>query len=125
MEFSHTTYKQVFESADQVYLSAKQVNVAALQVAAVKLDETMPAFSEQNLPQVAAYGNKPDNKGKNKGGKKNKGQKGQKEDKPRGPRHSSNPPDSCCDRHYRHGAGAWYCVSPLTCPWASKVSAKP
>ena len=20
-------------------------------------------------------------------------------------------------RHYRHGADAWYCVAPLTCPW--------
>ena len=131
MEFNHNTYKQVFESADQVYLSARQVSVAALQVAAVNLDETQPAFLDQNQPQVAAFNKKPQNQsggqGKNKGGKKNnKGQKGQGqgEAKPRGPRHSSNPPDACCDRHYRHGAGAWYCLAPSTCPWKDKTTSK-
>ena len=131
MEFNHNTYKQVFESADQVYLSSKQVSVAALQVAAVtakaaSLDETQSAFLDHNQPQVAAFGKNQNGQGKNKKNKKNKNQNGSQETKPtRGPRHSSNPPDSCCDRHYRHGAGAWYCLAPSTCPWKDKTAARP
>ena len=131
-EFTAQTYKEVFETADKVYLSGKQVSIAAMGVSRVSLDETLPAFSNQNQPQaeVAAFKSNPGNKnnknnssGSNKGGKNNKG-KGQKNKPPR-KRHASSPPESCCDRHYTHGADAWYCLSPLTCPWVNKCSPRP
>ena len=50
MTFDHSTFKAVFEAADQVFLSSKQVSVAAV----AALDETLPAFTNQNQPQVAA-----------------------------------------------------------------------
>ena len=130
MEFTPQTYKRVFEAADQCFLSAQQINVSALSAASggatANLDETQSAFLAQNQPQeVAAISkNQGQGKNKNKGQKnKNKGQnKGQ--NKPRGPRHSSSPPESCCNRHYVHGPDAWYCLQPLTCPWVSKVKPK-
>ena len=133
MEFSHTTFKEVFEAADRVFLSSKQVSVAAMQVAAVSLDETQAAFNPENQPQVAAIAakqgkNQQSNRGRNKPNRNRGGRNGQSQansqsqTKPRGPRHSSSPPEACCDRHYRHGAEAWYCVAPLTCPWVNKCA---
>ena len=121
MEFSHATYKQVFEAADQVYLSAKQISVAAMSVAPA-LNETVSAFLPQNqpVPEVAAVGGGGKKQSKNKKNKKGEGQ-----NRPRGPKHSSVPDsldDKMCDRHHSHGAGAWYCLKPLTCPWKDKVS---
>ena len=129
-EFNHQTYKQVFEAADKVYLSGRQVTVAAV-ARPVHLDETLPAFSDQNQPQVSAIG-KNKNSGSGGGGsggggkKNNKNNKGGgKKNKDRGPKSDQNPPDSTCDRHYRHGDRAWYCVAPQTCPWKDRVSSKP
>ena len=129
MEFTKATYKAVFEAADKVYMSSKQVSVSAVQVAAVSadLDETQAAFEPQNQPQVAAIGRG----GKNQrggqrgngrgGGGRGRGNRGGGGSKPRGPRHSSNPPESCCDRHYVHGDQAFFCLKPLSCPWVNKV----
>ena len=132
MKFSKHTYKEVFEAADKVFLSAKQVSVAAV---ATPLDETLPAFDPQNQPQVAAVrtggtsSKKPNNANQN-----NKGQNQQNQNKGsgrnnrqgrRGPKSDQNPPDSVCDRHYVHGDRAFFCTAPLTCPWASKVMARP
>ena len=124
MDFNHTTYKEVFEAADKVFLSAKQVSVAALAVAKVDLNETQPAFNSQNQPsaEVAAF-TKGQNSGKNK---KNKGQ-GNKNQNSRGKKHTSVPDhlaEKMCDRHYRHGAGAWYCANPSACPWKNKTTEK-
>ena len=155
--FNKDTYKSVFEDADKVFLSNKSVNVAAMaasNAAAEDLDSTLPAFSAQNQPQVAALGRGRGggaNRGGrgfrggrgNRGGQRGGGQGGggqgngqqqqnsggggnrsQGQGRDRGPRHSSNPPESVCDRHYRHGPEAWWCVQPLTCPWKDKVTAK-
>ena len=121
MEFSAETYKDIFQSADRVYLSAKSVSVAVVtkQVAATSLDETVSAFEPHNQMEVAAVAAAKPKKKKNK----NKGQGGQGQ-KPARKRHESNPPEACCDRHYTHGAGAWYCLQPSTCPWASRVTPK-
>ena len=135
-EFNHETYKEVFESADQVYLSGRQVQVAAV---AQPLDETLPAFTAQNQPsQVAAFGKQPKKNGggggggnsngggfgSGGGGKKNKGKGKGQGGQGRGPKSSQNPPDSTCDRHYRHGDLAWYCVAPQSCPWKDKITPK-
>ena len=123
MEFDHSTYKSVFEAADKVFLSAKQVSVAALRVASqpqqAQLDETVSAFNPENQPQVAAIG----------GGKKNKPPRKNKKNQSggggsdRGQKHSSvpdNKADQMCDRHYRHGGDAWYCLAPSSCPWKDR-----
>ena len=135
MEFTHATYREVFEAADQVFLSSRQVSVAAVAVNndSGALNETLPAFAAQNQPQVAAVGR---GRGQ-RGGRRGRGQRGSRGSRgagqsgaqaaqtaPRGPRHSSMPPEQCCDRHYRHGDQAWYCLAPLTCPWVTKVTAK-
>ena len=150
MRFTHATYKNVFEAADQVYLSSKQVTVAAMAVRKVaqssSADETLPAFDPQNQPvQVAAFGKGQNNKNNSGGGgrnNKNKNNKGQgqsgqsqsgqggqsSQGKSQSKKHSSIPDnlaDQMCSRHLKHGASAWFCVAPLTCPWASKVSASP
>ena len=153
--FNKDTYKAVFQDADKVFLSNKSINVAAIAAVAAngqgELDETLPAFTVQNQPQVAAMtrgrggganrggrGNR-GNRGGNRGGRGGQAQSqsqggggggGQQQstggtnNRSRGPRHSSNPPDSVCDRHYRHGPESWYCVQPLTCPWKDKVISK-
>ena len=129
MEFNHTTYKQVFEAADRVFMSSKQVSVAAMArpvvaaVSAVDLDETQSAFSLQNQPsaEVAALA-----KGQTGKNKKNKN-KGNKNQNSRGKKHDSVPEaqaDKMCDRHYRHGSDAWYCLAPSTCPWKNKCTPK-
>ena len=122
MEFSPTTYKAVFAAADNVFHSSKQVTIAVVAAAATpNLNETQPAFSAQNQPQVAAISGTGPPKKKKKNKKPQKGQ----DKKDRGPRHSSSPPDACCDRHYRHGPESWYCLAPTTCPWADKITARP
>ena len=136
MEFNVNTYKEVFQAADKVFNSSKQVAASAM-VAAVaappNLDETQSAFTQQNQPQVAAVGvrgQKP--QGQTRGGRNNRGSNrgrgqrgGQSQARSRGPRHASSPPESCCDRHYRHGAEAWYFVAPLTCPWKDRCASRP
>ena len=148
MEFNEVTYKTVMEAADKVFLSSKQVTVAAIAAsggaaagaAGADLNETLPAFSAQNQPQVAAVG-RGGGRGQRGGRGNNRGQRGQggregrgggrggeqqgQQNSGRGPRHHSNPPDSCCDRHYRHGDQSYFCLAPLTCPWVTKVIAKP
>ena len=127
MEFTHQTYKQVFEAADKVHMSSRQVTVAAMasSVAAVSMDETLPAFSTQNQPsEVAAVGGKPPKK--NKKNNRN-GQSRNANQNSRGKKHDSVPDsqaDKMCDRHYRHGSDAWYCVAPQTCPWKDRCTPK-
>ena len=142
--FTAATYKEVFESADKCFVSAKQVNVAAVHVAAVDLDETQSAFSAENQPQaeVAALsrgggrggrGGRGRGRGNGRGGRgggsgrggKNQNAQGSGQNGARGPRHASNPPESCCERHYVHGDQAWYCLAPTSCPWVNKVIARP
>ena len=125
-EFTKDTYKDVFEAADKCFNSAKQVSVAAMAVAKVDLDETQAGFIPQNQPQVAAVSAKPPKKNKNKKNNKGQGQgQGKGQGQSRGPRHASNPPEACCDRHYRHGDQAFFCLAPLTCPWVSRITARP
>ena len=149
MTFDHSTYKTVFEAADQVFLASKQISVAA--VAAATLDETLPAFTPQNQPtEVAATTARRNNRGgrgggrgqaqsgSNRGGQSNRGggrgggsnQRGGGGNRGggnrgRGTKHSSNPPDSVCDHHYVHGDQSYYCTAPLTCPWVNKCIERP
>ena len=129
-EFTQATYKQVFEDADKVFLASKQVSVAA-----VKLDETLPAFSPHNQPEVAAIsrrgGRGSARGGSARGGGRGRGNRGGGQRgggsnaTRRGPRHSSSPPESCCERHYVHGDQAWYCLAPHSCPWKDRCTPRP
>lgn len=135
MPFNSDTYHTVFDAADQVYLSAKNVSVASLQSASttpagfsINASAESPlntAFSENN-PSVAAVQQKKPKRPRNKNNKnqQNQGQ-GQAQKGRKGPRHPSNPPHSCCDNHFVHAEGAWFCQAPLTCPWKDKISARP
>ena len=65
MTLTKETFRAVFEAADACFLSSKQIQVAAVGQGAAagdqggqSLDETLPAFSNQNLPQVAAVANR-------------------------------------------------------------------
>ena len=139
MTFTRETYKAVFEAADGVFNSSKLISVAATTVQATGLDETLPAFNQQNQPtaQVAAVSNRGAGRGRgNRGGRGgrgnrggsgtqsggNRGNRGNNGQKPRGPRHSSSPPEACCERHYVHGADAWYCLEPHSCPWKDRCT---
>ena len=137
-EFTHATYKEVFEAADKVYLSAKQLTVSAVE--APSMDETLPAFQAQNQPQVAAVnrgggrgGNGQRGNGGGRGGRGGRGRgqgrggQGGQSQQSRGTKHETVPDnlaEKMCNRHYKHGASAWFCVKPLTCPWVNKVSAQ-
>ena len=141
LEFTKDTYKEIFETADKVYQSSRQINVAAISLnAAASADETLPAFDPQNQPtaEVAALaanrggrnqgrGGQNASSGTRGGGRNNRG--GGRGGRGGGARprvrHASNPPESCCDRHYVHGADAWYCLKPQTCPWKDKCVEKP
>ena len=120
MEFNGQTYTDVFKAADKVFLASKSADLSSA-VAAVTVT---PA--KEDTPQVAAarFNNK---KNKNKPPKKNSdgGQSGSGQSgggSNRGRRHASNPPSSCCDNHYKWGKDAWFCLSPLSCPWKDKNS---
>ena len=131
LEFNKDTYQQVFQTADKIFLSTRPAPELSASVAAVV---NVPVESQ---PEVAAF--RPRNGG-GRGGKKNKNGKGQSgsgsgkgdqksenssNSNSRGPRHSSSPPSSCCDNHYRWGASSWFCLAPLTCPWKDKIGARP
>ena len=141
MDFNGATYLDVFDAADRVYLSSSK-NVTSIAALTAK-PAANPGFSitaNENSPlntgfnegqaQVAAVTknnkkppkpkNKKPNQGQNDQQNQGQGQKGRK-----GPRHASKPPHTCCDNHFVHGDGAWFCQKPLTCPWKDKVSERP
>ena len=137
--FDANTYKKVFEEADKVYLSTKTTEVSA-GVAAVSLgaqkagDEggAVAAVKKNNKPFRNNRNNKGNGQSNGSGQSNNSGSNKNQNSQTsgtrtggRGKRHSSNPPSSCCDNHYRWGADSWFCLEPLSCPWVSKVSAKP
>ena len=132
MDFNADTYLQVFEAADRVYLSSKTVtSVAALSSGphpglSIAEDENSPLNTA--IAAVSSKPKKPKKPKKNKNQsspaqpaqQNNQGQKGRK-----GPRHSSNPPHSCCDVHFVHGDQSWFCGKPLSCPWKDRVVERP
>ena len=132
MDFNGATYKEVFKSADKIFLSSKTPDISA-GVAAVSV--TASQANPDQAAQVAATTAKPPKKNKNKnnkgsggsgggGGNGSQGQ-GNKNQNSRGRRHSSGPPSSCCDNHYRWGADSWFCLEPHSCPWKDKCKPRP
>ena len=133
-EFTGATYNAVFQSADKVYLSTKdtQVNPAVAAISGQDKsgeDTQVAALRPQNRNRGGRGGGR--NRG---GGGRQSGQQRQQQSSSsssagqgqgRGQRHSSNPPSSCCDSHYRYGDKSWNCLSPFTCPWKDKVTPRP
>ena len=118
--FNKNTYREVFQAADKIYLSTKSTELSSSVAAVVNTDVEsgeVAAVKSKKWNRGGA-GRKP-NKPNNSGATGSDGGGG------RGPRHSSNPPSSCCDNHYRWGASSWFCLSPTSCPWKDKVVAKP
>ena len=120
--FDHETYKKVFEAADKVFLSSRQ---AQMSVAATTLDETLPAFSLQNQPgaEVAALSKKQNKNNKNNSGSGKNKNKNRNQNARGTKKHESVPEaqaDKMCDRHFRHGDQAWYCLEPTTCPFKNR-----
>ena len=127
MPFNKDTYVEVFQAADKIFLSTKQTELSAgVAAVTVKPSEGSTTAGATAAPQVAAA--KPRRVRRNGGGGSNNATtstQGGGTRPSRGTRHKSNPPSSCCDNHFRWGASAWFCLSPLTCPWKDKNSARP
>ena len=127
MEFNATTYKEVFQKADKVFLSTKttEINPTVAAIAA------KPAEAETSSGEAQVAATQMRNRrggGRNKGNNTNKPNNNNRnggEGKPRGPRHHSNPPSSCCDNHFRWGSDSWFCLAPTSCPWKDKVTERP
>ena len=107
MVFDKDTYQEVFESADKVFLSTKVTDVSA-GIAAIN-DFSGSAASQGEVAAVT----KPNRGGRGRG--RGRGGRGTK----------PSVPSNCCTNHKKWQSDAWFCLEPLTCPWASKVSAKP
>ena len=138
LEFNETTYSAVFQAADKVYLSTKDAQMSP-GVAAIAASEKGQSGEGSQNPQVAALNQRRGRGGR--GGRSGRGGSGQSgrggnnnstntssnsSSKPqgRGPRHASNPPNTCCDNHFRFGDQSWSCQSPFTCPWKDKIVPK-
>ena len=136
MPFTQDTYRTVFNAADKVFLSTKPADIAPSVAAIVKVEEETP----NNSTEVASVRTNPANRGRRggrgggsgRGGNRNGGNNGSRSGNPSGAestkqrkRHSSNPPSSCCDNHYRWADSAWFCLAPLTCPYVNKCAERP
>ena len=137
LDFNAATYKAVFQSADKVFLSTKDTQMAPSVAAIISTD--------QKSGEVAAVSSRGGNRGGNRGYRGGRGNRGgggsgrggnnsnstsstatssstSSRGQGRGPRHASNPPNQCCDNHYRFGDQSWNCQSPYTCPWKDKIA---
>ena len=139
MDFTFESYLQVFDAADKVFLSSRTLPAVAAVAAphpgySIAADEQSPlntAFQAAAISAPPKKNNRPwKNKNKNQQNSQdsaqNEGQGQNKNQKPRkGPRHSSNPPHSCCDNHFVHGDQAYFCQAPFKCPWKNKLIERP
>ena len=130
MEFNSETYRAVFKSADKIFLSTKTAEVSA-GVAAIGLNTTAPQEdSSASAPQVAATTNRgrpqqQRNRNRQGGGGARSGTGTGGQSKPAKPAKNQNVPSNCCANHKKWSGDAWYCLEPLSCPWVTKVKAKP
>ena len=132
MAFTSETYTTVFQAADNIYLSTKTTELSAGVAALTTQDkpDTAEVAAIKSSRQQGNRGGRGGRRGGNRGGGGNRSSNSGSNNSSsgsnrRGPRHSSNPPSSCCDNHFKWGADCWFCLEPLTCPWVTKVSAKP
>ena len=97
--------EDVLRKADDVFASqgARAAPVAA--VAAVNLDETLPALQSAAVSAVSSA------------------KKPQKKD--RGHPHPDGPPETACYLHWRFGRSAYACKKKSSCPWKNYIKPRP
>ena len=108
--------KDTCNTADSVHatLRSTAVSAAAAYNPALGLDTSADAPA---LQQVAATAG---GKKFNSRQKAKTGSGGQNTNKPsRGEPHSDNPPQACCNAHWKYGRQAFKCRKPDSCPWAN------
>ena len=138
MQFSATTYQEIFETSDQVWASNQGAEPPGL-------ERTVAATTSSSTPaaEVAAVGkgknkNQSQNSGQNqRNGQRNKnqsnqsgqsqgGQKPNRQNKPQTPaptRHPTAQGDNLCRIHTKFGVNATFCAAPWQCPMKDQWSA--
>ena len=129
MEFNATTFNAVFQAADKIFLSTKTTELSASVAAVVatpsQQTEEVAAFKPaRNKNQNQNRGNRNRNQTQSQGKNQSQSQ-GKNKGQGRGTRHSSSPPSSCCDNHFRWGPDSWFCLEPTSCPWKDKCVPRP
>ena len=56
------------------------------------------------------------------GAQKGRGAAGKPQSRGRGKPHPDGPPENACLIHWKHGRGAFYCLEPDTCDWATVIA---
>ena len=113
--FDHTTYEEVFKSADKIYLSTQSTDMSA-SVAAIVAPVTASPPQAAGAAEVSAVkSSKPP-----KPGKSNKNPSSNSNSKPR-----PSVPDGCCSNHKKWAANAWFCLDPTKCPMATQNVPRP
>ena len=121
--------EQTLRIADDVFNATQQSHpglpVASIPSPSADLDTTQPAL-QHDVAAVRARGtgqtsrtSRPQNQRSGQNGA------GAKPRKNHGPRHSDNPPEDCCNLHWKYGKGAYKCLSANTCPWQHIIAPKP
>ena len=117
LDFTATTYQQVFERADNVYAS----NAASTPVVAAIGRAEVSAASR-------GRGNRGGGSGSGRGGQSGRGNRGGGaggRGGGRGPRHEDNPPQNACKLHWKFGKKSWTCADRHNCPWRDFESPRP
>ena len=155
LKFDHTSYKNIFNLADDVWRAngggaePPTVVAAVAESSASTPTETAQVSATSRGGRGGFRGNNRGNRGNNRGGRgsyrggynnsnsnnsnntrqQNQNQNSNNNPNPKphqkGPRHADGPPDSSCSRHWSQGRGATYCSDPLVCGWASIIAPRP
>ena len=113
--FDHTSYEEIFQSADKIYLSTQTTDMSANVAAIVTPANPPKAAGAAEVSAVKSSKppkqNKPNNS--NNGGNSNSS-------KPR-----PTVPEGCCSNHRKWAANAWFCLDPTKCPMATQNVPRP
>ena len=138
--FDHSTYKEIFNYADQVWIAngGKPEGEPAV-VAAVTTPAPPPSaeiaastFRGRGRGQRARGRGNRGNQGGNRGGRGGataapttaSATTSTSTERPQwnpANRHPDSPPSTVCSEHWRSGSQAKFCYSPLDCPWVNRV----
>ena len=128
------SFNEVVQLADDIHNSSRPAGSVAA-IAAVSMDETLPALQSSVVPEIAAT-SRGGRGGRGRGGRgrgrgRGRGGGGQSEPEQARPRSGTKHPDlpqgewKGCNMHYRWGKSAFFCSEPSTCPWKNIYVQKP
>ena len=136
-EFNATTYKNLFDQADQIWEANGGIVTPAAEptaVASVTQDSTVSAVTNSargrgNNRNNRGRGANRGNRGNGRGGRGNAANANTNSTTNanpttfvnNGPRSPDLPPPSCCSEHWKRGNSATFCFSPLDCPWKDRI----